>query len=236
MTELPNPLETPGGKPICPTHNVSAHTAYNKRGCRCEVCFTNRQAEMTAYRRAKGIEPRPPKKVPAPKTPKVKPPKPPKPELEHGATRYRSKRYNCRCEVCKAANSAYARQRYLRRKGASEEAAQAAYDRPKRPPGIVWTDATDITAVVRCERCDKNYGPWVFDLEGAHAFAQDHRNTHLEDPPFDWSAYDAQRLFKGAGGRPAPEGLCTEEGCLRGPTRQGLCQMHYMRAYREAAS
>src|SRR6188508_392674 len=121
----------------------------------------------------------------------------------------------CRCEDCKALGSARRAENYRRAKAGLTRL---------RPPGVVWVDDSGITQVVRCERCDKNYGTWVLDPEEAKAFADAHRHGHIEDAPFDWSAYDEARLMKNPGGRPPLDErpLCENEVCTEPAHAKGL--------------
>lgn len=137
-------------------------------------------------------------------------------------------RRGCRCQSCRTAASAYSAEHRRAKKGL-----------PKRPPGIVWVDDSGVTQVVRCERCDKQYGPWVLDKPAAQAFAVDHTSTlHTGAPPFNWSAYDAERLMKNPGGRPplTNKPLCTEDDCTEDVHARGLCSTHYKRLARSTGA
>lgn len=152
---------------------------------------------------------------------------------------YSAQTYNhkkCRCEWCKKAKA----NEYQIKQGREPKwvIPRAPGEAPPRPPGVVWLDPSGITTVVRCERCQKNYGPWLFDEAGAKAFQESHLAGHYADPPFDWSAYDQARLMPHPGGRPPLEDkpLCTDELCSEDAVGKGLCRKHYQRAYREARS
>lgn len=100
-----------------------------------------------------------------------------------------------------------------------------------RPPGWCWVDSSAHTHVVRCERCDKNYGVF-FSKPEATAFAKVHRHTHAGEEEFEWAGFSPAPLIKNPGGRPRKDkGTC--EQCSQPAHARGLCQSHYARAYRE---
>lgn len=153
----------------------------------------------------------------------------------HGVGRYNSAKWKCRCDVCKLAK----RNWRFTRLGELDKVVEIETPRTRpRPPGVVWVDATDYTAVVRCERCDKNYGTWVLDREGALAFAREHAYLHAGEPPFDWASYDRGLPAGGPKqGRPQVRGgMCSEDACTAEVQSKGLCNKHYMRVYRSGAS
>lgn len=210
MTErLDGPQEHPEGH--LPNHPVSAWTR-QQFGCKCQGCLDDQ-------RKIKGQKSRDDREAP-----------------EHGTiTRYNSKRYKCRCDLCTDAIRTYRRE-YARTLRAPKNRPETE-GLPLRPPGIVWVDDSGITTVVRCERCNKNYGPWIFDKEAAAAFRKLHHEMHAGEAPFDWSAWDQERLIKHPGGRPPLEDkpMCSAEDCTEDAHARGLCNTHYRRALREAS-
>lgn len=221
MTEhLPNPAEHPRGEPFT--------KGTFEKGCRCPKCVQSWELSvLTQARIAAGL----PDPQPKPK-PKARVPKPVKPHPEGKPFSVAEYGRGCRCDGCKLLK----RNARLARLGRLEKPSDAPV---KRPPGIVWVDPSGITTVVRCERCQKNYGPWVYDEDGAKAFADLHRELHAKDAPFDWSAYDAERIVINRGGRPPlePDEIepCAEAGCSEASRAKGLCDTHYRAAKRAAA-
>ena len=138
----------------------------------------------------------------------------------------------CRCEGCRTVK-ANARRIKRGEPILTIPELEAIHKAPKRPPGWCWVDDSGITQVVRCERCDKNYGTWVLDKTAAQSFREAHAQTHAGEPAFDWSAWDTERLIK-AGGRPPLDErpLCEDELCTEPNYSKGLCQKHYMRQLR----
>lgn len=155
--------------------------------------------------------------------------------VPYGNKAYNSKQWRCRCDWCKKSKA----NDYQIRKGREPKFVipRAPGEAPPRPPGVVWIDPSGITTVVRCERCKKNYGPWLYDESGAKAFQESHLATHYADPPFDWSAYDAERIMKHPGGRPPLEDrpLCSREDCTEDSRSLGLCAAHYKAHQRAVA-
>lgn len=160
------------------------------------------------------------------------------PRTEHPAGKpYSQGTYNkgCRCPGCKIAK-ANARLEKLGKPTLPLPELEVPVTLPKRPPGVVWMDPSGITTVVRCERCNKAYGPWVYDEQGARDFRDAHNEIHRLDPAFDWSAWSQERLMKNPGGRPPLEPdeveLCSVEGCSSMRHAKGLCHTHYTASYR----
>lgn len=141
----------------------------------------------------------------------------------------------CRCEGCTATKANYrlAKLGQPLRPMPGEVRVEA---RPKRPPGVVWLDWSEITAVVRCERCDKNYGVWL-DKSEAVRFQQAHNDLHAGEVAFDWSAWDTARLMKNPGGRPPRDEVpeCSREECLEDARTLGMCATHYKAHQRAVA-
>lgn len=137
----------------------------------------------------------------------------------------------CRCVTCKGLKA----NDYQKRRGRPPRVNVPGTEL-KRPPGVVWLDWSGITGVVRCERCQKNYGTWL-DQHTASKFREAHADLHAAEPPFDWSAYDAERIMKNPGGRPprVDVPLCREEDCLEDSRKLGLCETHY-KAFKRAVA
>lgn len=46
--------------------------------------------------------------------------------------------------------------------------------------GRVWVDDSGFTAIVVCEECGVNFGPWIERPGNAHRFARQHRDSHRD--------------------------------------------------------
>ena len=143
----------------------------------------------------------------------------------------------CRCDKCKAIKANDYRIRSGKPPRHVVESDGTAILAPMRPPGWCWVDNSGLTQVVRCERCDKNFGTWVDDAEGAALFAAEHRNTfHHGEKAFDWSKWEKAYLVKNPGGRPVnlEPAECSEDDCYKNAMAKGLCMAHYQKQRRAA--